>query len=129
MAPYLRQAMEGQMKRLMKAVSMAGIAALLLGAPAWGADDEVETTVQETQTLVVPPAPFDPVVVGWYEISALAGVPQEAVAFDQAGEELMRETNPAVSGRVSEWWCALFTWVKDRCDKCAEVAANAGCNQ
>jgi hypothetical protein len=101
--------MEGQMKRLTKAISMAGIAALLRVAPAWGADDEAQATVEEMQTLVVPPAPFDPVIVGWYEISALGGVPQEAVAYDQAGEELMRETNPAVSGRVSDWWCALFS--------------------
>jgi hypothetical protein len=128
MAPYLGQAMEGQRKRFMKAISMASIAGLLLVVPAWAADDEA-APVEEATTLVVPPAPFDPVVVGWYEISALAGVPQEAIAFDQAGEELMRETNPAVSGRVSDWWCALFTWVKDRCDKCAEVAANASCNQ
>jgi hypothetical protein len=109
------------MRRLLKVLSVAATAVLLSVLTAYAGE---EGSAEETHAFVVR-APAGS-AVSWYEITVLAGVPQEIAAFDVAGDELVHQINPAVSGRA-ENWCPLLQQAIQQCESCAEVVANSGC--
>ncbi len=109
------------MKLLSKVMMLAATAVLLSTLTAYAGE---EGSAEDSHAIVVR-APAGS-TVSWYEITVLAGVPQEIAAFDVAGDELVHQVNPAVSGQAGPW-CPLLQQAVQLCDDCAEVVARSGC--